>query len=166
MIYGNTVGGSGGGVGKTFIIQDAAGNELVGVVTDRAVVFDATPNDIRLGKVAATQNGVTTGEKVIPPHYTTSGYKAIPNGSSIEIKNLDMYDYTKLIAVVCGYGGSLANSVSAQKISINDKVYPVGSTEVLSNVTVIDENKSINFGIINDSGAICVIHYMTYKEEK
>lgn len=166
MIYGNTVGGSGGsGIGKTFILQDEAGNELVGIVTDKNVIFDASPNDIRLGKIAANQDGVITGEKVIPPHYTTSGYKMISKGATIELKDFTMYDYTKLIAVICTWGGSLAKSVSAQKISINDKVYNVNSSESLADVIVIDETKSINFGITNDSGAICVVHYMTYKEE-
>ena len=62
-IYGNVVGG-GSGFGKTIIIEDADGNEFVGVVVDTEILFTATAEDIKLGKVAATDSGVVTGTHV------------------------------------------------------------------------------------------------------
>lgn len=164
MIYGNTVGGSGGnGIGKTFIIQDDDGNELVGVVTDKQVIFDATPNDIRIGKVAATQNGVTTGEKEIPAYNTSEGYKLIPKGSSF-ILTMKNYDYTKLQAIFCPFNASIANSVSADKVAIEGKVYPVQSAEIMSTVVKNDEMTQIDFGIANDASVPYLIRYFSYKE--
>ena len=164
MIYGNTVGGSGGsGIGKTFIIEDAAGNELVGIVVDEQVVFDAGPNDIRAGKVAATQNGVTIGEKVIPSYNTSEGFKLIPNGSSFLLP-FPNYSYTKLQAIICPFDTSLDNSVAADKVAINDRVYPVQSTIAEATISKDDSVKAVNFGITNMSGVPCLIRYFSYKE--
>ena len=167
MIYGNTVGGSGGGgFGNTFIIQDADGNEFVGVVTDKRVVFDATPNDIRSGKVAATMDGVVTGEKEIPSYHVTEGYRFVTSGSSfvIPIAKLDRYDFTKLQAIICPYSGSISGSVAADKIAINEGVYPVNSSELIATVTKDAENKQINFGITNESESLYLLRFFTYKE--
>lgn len=60
IIYGNLVGGI-TGYGKTFILQDESGNEFTGVVVDEVTVFTATAEDIKLGKIAATDSGVVTG---------------------------------------------------------------------------------------------------------
>ena len=60
MIYGNIVGG-GSGFGKTFIIEDINGNSYTGVVVEDRVVFDARPEDVKLGKVAASDAGVIIG---------------------------------------------------------------------------------------------------------
>lgn len=163
MIYGNTVGGSGGGFGKTFIIQDAAGNELVGVVVDKQVVFDATANDIRLGKVAATQNGVTTGEKEIPIYNTNAGSKVIDNGSKF-VLYMKNYDYTNFQAIVCLFNTSLSNSVAAEKVVIDNNVYPVKSTVADAAVTKNDDLTQIDFGITNNTGSPCLIRYVMYKE--
>lgn len=60
MICGNIVGGS-SGFGKTFIIEDIDGNSYTGVVVEDRTVFDATPEDLALGKVAASDMGVIVG---------------------------------------------------------------------------------------------------------
>ena len=62
-IYGNLVGGI-TGYGKTFILVDENNNELVGTVVEELTVFDATAEDIKLGKVAATDSGIVTGTHV------------------------------------------------------------------------------------------------------
>ena len=163
MIYGNTVGGGGGGLGKTFIIEDSEGNELVGILTDSEVVIDATPNDIRAGKIAVTQNGVITGEKEIPVYHTWEGFKLITNGSKVVITTVD-YDYEKLQAIICSFGTSLSTSTSAQKVAINNKVYPVQSTVAESAITKDDKLTQINFGVVNNSGTSYVLRYFMYKE--
>jgi hypothetical protein len=48
-------------IGKTFIIEDESGNEIVGVVVDSEVIFTATDPDVISGKVYASDNGVSTG---------------------------------------------------------------------------------------------------------
>lgn len=59
MIYGNLVGGV--GMAQTFILQDEDGNEVTAVRANRTVTLDATAKDIRKGKKAATELGVTEG---------------------------------------------------------------------------------------------------------
>lgn len=60
MICGNMV-GSYSSIGKTFIIVDENGNELTGVVVDKEVIFTAEDNDVREGKVYASDEGVSIG---------------------------------------------------------------------------------------------------------
>ena len=62
-IWGNVVGG-GSGFGKTVIIEDADGNEFIGVVVGQEVMLTATADDIKLGKVAVTDAGVVVGTHV------------------------------------------------------------------------------------------------------
>lgn len=165
MIYGNVVGGS-NGIGKTFIIEDAAGNELVGIVTDRSITFDAGPNDIRAGKVAATQNGVTIGEKVIPSYNTREGYKIIPSGSQfvVSLPDHEGYNFTKFQGIICPVSGTIAESVAAEGVVINDGLYPALSSERLSTVVKNDETKSVDLGITNTNASTYVLRYFTYKE--
>ena len=59
-IVGNAV-GCYSPMGKTFIIEDENGNEIVGVVVGQETVFTATSDDIVKGKVAATDDGVVVG---------------------------------------------------------------------------------------------------------
>ena len=63
MICGNLVGGI-SGYGKTFVFVDEDGNEAVGVVVDKLTIFDATAEDIKIGKTAATDSGIVTGTHV------------------------------------------------------------------------------------------------------
>lgn len=153
---------------NAYILIDEDGNEIPAVFVTEETIFDATANDIRLGKTAATEDGIVTGEKVIPSYNTTEGARLVPAGSAIILPNLDemvdSYDYTKLQVIICAYNTSMSDSVSAEKVCINDKVYGVNSTESIAVVTKDHENKTINFGIINDTDEPCVIRFFTYKE--
>ena len=60
MISGNMV-GSYSQLGKTFILEDADGNELMGVVVGSEMLFTAEDSDVRKGKVYASDNGVSIG---------------------------------------------------------------------------------------------------------
>lgn len=60
MICGNMV-GSYSQIGKTFTLVDENGNEIIGVVVDKETVFTATDNDVRQGKVYASNDGVSVG---------------------------------------------------------------------------------------------------------
>lgn len=73
--------GTGGGSGddtQAYILVDENGVEIPAVLVDEYTVFDATANDIRAGKTAATEEGVTLGTKEIPAYYVEEGYVAIP----------------------------------------------------------------------------------------
>lgn len=166
MIVGNIIGG-GGGVPDTLILVDDGGNEYTAVMTEEEVVLDASENDIREGKVAATDKGVTTGTKVIPAYHTNEGFIGIPDGSKFNITSLqqmDLYDFTKLQAIICDFNTSLSDSVAADKVSIDGKLYAVQSTEAISTVTANKTDKSIDFGIINDTGNLQILRFFTYKE--
>lgn len=162
MIYGNCVGGM--GIERTYIIRDEAGNEFPAVMVENETVFDATANDIRLGKVAATNEGITEGTKEIPAYHTFEAARLITAGSAIEIPNFKNCEFTKLQAIICRFNTGLTNSVAAEKISINSNVYAVNSTELLSTVTVDVSNFKISFGLKNESNKPLILRYFTYKE--
>ena len=63
MICGNLVGGI-TAYGKTFVLVDEDGNEIVGTLVDEITIFDATAEDIKIGKTAATDSGIVTGTHV------------------------------------------------------------------------------------------------------
>ena len=159
--------GEGGGPATTIVLEDEDGNQVVAVLVDEEVDFTATPNDIREGKIAATDDGVTVGEKFIPSYHTSYGVKAVTKGRPLTITNLvdrDLYDYTKLQAVICPFNKNTASSVAAEMVSMDDGVYKVQSTELISTVVKNHDSKSIDFGIVNEFSVPCVIKYITYKE--
>lgn len=164
MIIGNAVGGI--PFAKSYILETEDGTEIPAVLTDKEIVFTATTNDIREGKVAATGSGVVTGEKVIPSYHTTESARYISAGSefTIPLPNLDLYDYTKLQVIICRFKNSLSESVISEKVAISDKVYNVGSDTVLATVIKDRNHKTINLGITNNSEYPCVIRFFTYKE--
>ena len=161
------LGGGSGSDDKMFILLDEDGTEYPAVVVSEETVFDATANDIREGKVAATEDGVTIGTKEIPSYITTEGTKIIRAGKSMIIDTIvNNYDYTKLLAMVCSYNTNMSNSVAVEKVCINDYMYPSSSVEVLSAVIVDHDTKSIDLGLINDGSKPIIIRYITYKEEE
>lgn len=165
MIVGNAI----GCVVKTpdtIILVDENGNEYPAVAVDEETTFTATPNDIREGKTAVSDNGVVIGEKIIPAYHTTEGYALAKVGSKVSLMIPDgRYEYTKLQVIICPFNTSLDKSVGAEKVAINDGVYAVNSTDLLSNVTINHDSKAVDLGITNDSSSIWVIRYFTYKEE-
>lgn len=60
IIVGNMV-GCYSMLGKTIIIEDENGEELVAVVVDQETIFTATDEDVKQGKVYASENGVSVG---------------------------------------------------------------------------------------------------------
>lgn len=160
-ILGQPAGGF--GYPKTFIITDENGNELTAVLTDSVKVFDATANDIRLGKLAATDNGITEGTKEIPAYHTQFGTKLVKDGEEF-LLYITNYDYTKLQAIFCPFNTILEDSVAADRVVIDDRVYPVGVTASDGAIAVNHELERIEFGITNNSGKDCVIRYFTCKE--
>lgn len=165
MIVGNAVGGM--PLAKSFVLETEDGQEIPAVLTSQEVIFTATPNDIREGKVAATGEGVTVGEKVIPSYQTVYGFKVVPPGTTMVITNLtanDNYDYTKLQAMICLFNTTLSDSVATEMISIDDKLFNVRSVDAISNITKNHNNKTIEFGVTNNFEVPCIVRYLTYKE--
>lgn len=153
---------------KSYIFVDENGNEIAGALVSQETVFDATENDVREGKVFASEVGVKTGTKVIPSYNTREGIKMITVGSKVEIPNIDSavdyFDYTKLQTIICSFNTSITNSVSAEKVSIGDSVYNVLSADILSSIIKNHDTKTIDFGIVNDSDTPIILRYFTYKE--
>lgn len=150
--------------GETYILVDEEGNEIPAVLTKEEVDLTATANDIRLGSVAVTDDGVITGEKEIPSYHTHEGMKAIMAGKPFRMVTSDC-EYTKLQALVCARGTTLSNSVSTEKVAINSGVYEVYSDQMISTVSVDIEESAIDFGINNDSDSPKIIRFFYYKEE-
>lgn len=151
---------------KTMVLEDENGNRVVAVLVDQEVDFTATANDIRKGMVAATDDGVTVGEKFIPTYLTSEGIKVIPTGSdfSVILPDYDLYDYTGFQAIVCPYNTSISDSVSCEKVVIDNNLYDALSTDSIQSIYINSENKSIDLGIKNTSGLPYLIRYFTYKE--
>lgn len=166
MIIGNVVGGK--PLFKSFILETEDGKEIPAVLTDQEVVFDATKNDIRIGKTAASDLGVVTGEKVIPAYHTNEGYKFIRPGSkfTIPLKSMKLYEYTKLQAIICPYNDTISKSVSAEKVVIDDNVYEVNSDTSISVISTDEYEESIDLGIVNNTEKPYIIRFITYKEIK
>lgn len=152
----------------SYILVDEDGNEIAAsVLVDEEITLTATANDIRINKTAITNDGLTIGEKVIPAYHTNQGAVIIPAGSAYKIVSLnesDAYDFTKLQAIICDYNTTISDSVSANKIAIDDKVYAVQSVEFLSELFKNDDEKTIDFGITNETDNPQVLRYFTYKE--
>lgn len=152
---------------KSYILIDADGNEIPGVLVDEETIFTAEEVDVRKGKVFVNDTGVKTGTKIIPSYNTTEGFIGIPPGGRMKVTlndERDLYDYTKFQAIICPYNTTIADSVSAEKIAINDKVHNVLSTDVVGIITKDAGSASIDFGINNDTGTMAIIYYFTYKE--
>lgn len=167
MIVGNTI-GTVLTTPDTLILFDEHGNEYTGVVSDERVELTATTNDIRQGKTAATDKGYTEGDKIIPKYHTCEGTIVVPNGREVILTNVnpefDGYDFSKLQAIICVFNTNMNDSVAAEKVSINNNVYNVQSTALLSEVTKDHTTKAIKLGIVNNSGIPWIVRYITYKE--
>lgn len=167
MIIGRVIGGN-PVTPKSYVLVTEDGREIPGVLAGEQTVFTATANDIREGKIAGSEGGVITGEKIIPAYHTCEGIRLIASGKPMNIPNhatgIDYYDYTKLQAIVCPYNTSINNSVAAEKVSIENKVYNVQSTESISEVTKDHDNKMILLGVNNELSTPCIIRYFSYKE--
>ena len=148
---------------KTIVLEDESGNEIVtGVVVGQKTVFDATPADVKAGKIFASDEGVQEGTDT-KTYRTTFGSQYVLNGESfsITLEKYDGYNYTKFNAMI----SSLNTTISVNKIVINDAVYNVNSTTKLASVTKNASTKSIDLNITNNTGNTCVIYYSTYEEE-
>ena len=147
------------------ILVDEEGTEVAAYLTEEEVDLTATANDIRLGTTAVTNDGVVEGSKDIPAYYTIEGFKKIPAGSAMKFSLYsDSCEYTKFQAIICTYNTSSIDSVSAEKVSINNKVYAVNSTVELSNVVVDPDTQSIDLSLVNDNDHDVLIRFFTYKE--
>lgn len=152
---------------STYILVGEDGTEYPAALVEEEVELTATSNDIRIGTTAITDTGVTYGEKVIPAYHTNEGIQIIPAGSRFVItslKDLNLYDFTKLQAIICDYNTSLSDSVAALKVSINEKVYEVLDTVSIADVTRNDDEQIIDLGITNDSDTLKILRFITYKE--
>ena len=148
-----------------YMIVTEDDEEFAQLITQEEVELTATANDIRLGTTAVTEKGVTEGEKFIPSYHTEQGVRVIrPNKPFVLPFDNDLYDYTKLQAMTAPFNKSISNSVAVDRVVIEDAVYLPGTTEPISTVAKDDENKAINFGVINGDTP-SVIHYFTYREE-
>lgn len=151
---------------QMYILVTEDGKEIPAVAVEDLTVFDATANDIRLGKTAATEKGVTLGEKVIPGYLTHEGIKIIKPGEKFEIKlpDVNQYDYTSLQCLICDFNSNIENSVSTNKVVISDNVYEVKSTNSISVVSKEHESQSIDLGIVNETNKPQILRYFTCKE--
>jgi hypothetical protein len=150
----------------TYILVDENGVEVPAVFVENETIFTAEADDIRLGKVAANQNGVVEGTKEIPTYQATSGSVTIKPGKAMTIPVFsDLCQYTELQVIVCDYNTAPADSVSAEKVVINDTVYNVGSTIAISVVAVDPSAQTIKLGFTNENETSSIIRYMIIKEE-
>ena len=164
-IMGNMI-GSYSQIGRTFVLTDENGTELIGVCTEKEVIFDATAADIKIGKTAATDSGITEGTDTKTYRTTHAWWLVFPGESfSIPLQEFDKYNYTAFQAMIAEFNTTQFDSVFVDKISLNDAVYNVCSTEKLADTTKNLLSKSIDLNVVNNTDNVYIIHYNTYKEE-
>lgn len=164
-IMGNMI-GSYSQIGRTFVLTDENGTELTGVCTEKEVIFDATAADIKIGKTAATDSGITEGENTVT-YRTQVGYCLVLPGDqfSIPLSNYDQYDYTKLQCVITLFSSDYSAGATAHNITINDGVYSIETSQKISDITKNITTKSIDLNITNNTDNIYEISYFTYRND-
>ena len=164
VIYSNVVGST---LPKSYVLETEDGITMVGVLVGEETVMTATPNDIRKGKIAATSDGIVEGQKDIPAYRTSTGRIVIVPGKefSIPLRGYDQDDYTKIQCIIAPYNTTIADSVASDMIVLNDSIFPVGSSEKISEITKNFDNKSIDFNITNNSDINYFIYFFTYRQE-
>lgn len=132
----------------------------------RSPLTATAKQDLRLGTVAFTNEGIVKGEKNFPSYETSKGATLIMPGRELKIylSTDDKYDYTSLQAIICLFNTTYEDSVAAEKVVIEDGVYQVSSIDKKSDVIKDDIEKSINFCDLNDFDVPLLIRYYTYKE--
>ena len=142
----------------SYVLYGEDGSEMIGVVVGEETMFTATAEDIRLDKTAGTAAGLTVGTTLIPDYNATSGIIEIAPGDEFVIPfGTDQYDYLVLQAII-----TLKDSVSANKVVIDNAVYHSGSSVKVSDVTKDVTTKSIKFNFYNETNDTYWIRYFTY----
>lgn len=153
-------------LGKTFILTDEEGTEIIGVVTDQEQVFSASVADVKIGKTFASDEGVQTGEDTKTYRTTHASRCVLPNESfSIPLEKYNQYDYTNFQAVIAPLVTDEFDSLAVEKSVLFDGVYNAGSSVKVSDVTKNSDTKTVELNIVNNTDNTFVINYSTYKEE-
>ena len=164
IVYGCPSGGF--GMPKLIEIADGNGNTFIGAVTDSEVALDATRADVKVGKMFAANEGIQEGEDTKTYRTTHASCLVLPGESfTIPLDKYDIYNYTKFQAMIAEFNTTQIDSISVNKIVLNDKVYNTNSTVKLSDITKNSSTKSVDLNITNSTDKAYVIHYNTYKEE-
>ena len=165
MIYGNPVGGAISP--KTFELQyNDTSTPIIATVVGQETIFDATENDVRKGKVFASNAGMKTGQKDIPAYETRSSSWLIrPNEDFvIPFSDKDRYDYTKIQCIIVEFNENYDNTVIARYFTIDDGLFSTETFNKVSTLTKDSVTKSIKFNITNNDDKTYEIMYFTYKE--
>lgn len=164
MIYGNATGGF--GMPKMIEITDNNGNTFIGTVTDSEVIFDATRDDVKIGKTFASNDGVQEGIDTRTYRTCIKNWLIFPGENySISLSDYNRYDYTGFNAMIAKFNSTIVDSTAVEKVVLNDCVYNVNSTSILSTITKNQETKSVDFNITNNTDYTYVVYVSTYKEE-
>lgn len=164
MIYGNVSGGF--GMPKTIELTDENGYTVVGAVTGSKVLLTAKPSDVKIGKIAATDEGITEGTDTKTYRVDFSSRLILPGQNfSIILDYYDMYDYTNFQAMIAKFNTTQSDSTSVEKVALNDALFNVNSNTKLSDITKNQTTKSIDLNITNNTDNAYIVYYNTYKEE-
>lgn len=165
-IYGNTVGVS--GLPKSYVLETEDGSQrLVGVLVGEETVMTAQASDIKIGRTAATEDGIIEGTNTITYRTVQSNHMIRPGKKFlIPLSDYNQYDFTKLQCIIVSKNTSLSDSFSAEKIVIDNGVFQVGSVDQISEVTKDYDTQSIDLNLINETDQTKYIRCFTYKEEE
>lgn len=164
IINGRSVGG--GAPLKSLTIIDENGEEVLAVVVDKEAIFDATAEDVKLGKTFASHMGVETGVDTRTSRVLQGTCLIHPGESfSVPLSEYDAYDYTGFQAMIAVFNTTELDSVAVEKIALHDAVYVANSGNKVSDITKNDITKSVDFNFTNDTANVYVIHFSTYKED-
>lgn len=151
---------------NTIQIENSDGSTILGVVTGEETILTATDEDIKIGKIAATDGGIVEGTNTIT-YETTTSYRLILPGEefSIPLSNHNIYDYTKFQCIIVAFSSDYSTSVESLAVTVNDSVFSVATSEKISYITKNHNKKSIDLNFTNDTNKIYCIRYFTYHDE-
>ena len=159
-IIGNVVGSSSTINVVQLVCED--GTVLEGIVAAERPNIDATAKDIRRGKTAITQYGVTEGEADMAGLMSSSCDVTSGEPLSIYLPDNNRYNYTTFQCVVV----LQRDNAVIKYFSINDAVYSVETATKVSDITKNADTKSIDFNIVNESEDIYTIIYVVNRDDE
>lgn len=158
MIYGNKIGGSRDT--KTYIISmvDENNNEVfeaTGVVVDKEEIFDASCEDVAVGRKFASEEGVMVGTNDFPRCRIVNGIHEVLPGVEfiLKMENRNLWDYTTFHAIMWPKIDADNPTPKADKISVYDAVYDSNGVKI-ANVIKDAANMAVRFVLDNGDNLI------------
>lgn len=168
MILGNKIGGSRDT--KTYKIVISDGDTTLGhfdcACVDEYTEFNATCDDVAVGKVFACDDGVCIGTNDYACCRVTHGEHEVYPGVEfmITLEHLNLWDYTYFTATMYPKPTEGNDKRIIDKIVVDDAVYDMFGNK-LADVTKDAGEMTVRLNLFNTTTQTYVLSYFVYREE-